>query len=67
MLISSFCFFRISNQHTFGVAFGLDLASPETRARHKALIVEAVLRFLKSEPVGAVEERPSATRKTEHG
>jgi AcrR family transcriptional regulator len=58
MLISSFCFFRISNQYTFGVAFGRDLAAPDIRARHKAIIVEAVLRFLKSEPVAVAEEWP---------
>jgi AcrR family transcriptional regulator len=67
MLISAFCFFRISNQYTFGVAFGRDLAAPETRARHKALIVEAVLRFLKSEPAAAATERASAAHNMEHG
>jgi AcrR family transcriptional regulator len=67
MLISSFCFFRISNQYTFGVAFGRDLAAPETRARHKALIVEAVLRLLRSKPVAAAEERRSAAHSMEHG
>jgi AcrR family transcriptional regulator len=65
MLISSFCFFRISNQYTFGVVFGRDLAAPEIRARHKAMIVEAVLRFLKSEPPAA-EERTSAAHKMAH-
>ena len=67
MLISSFCFFRISNQYTFGVAFGRDLTAPETRQRHKALIVEAVLRLLKSGPVAAAEQRASAVHKMEHG
>jgi len=67
MLISSFCFFRISNQYTFGVAFGCDLSAPETRARHKALIVETVLRFLKGEPLAAFEQRPSAAHEVEHG
>jgi hypothetical protein len=64
MLISSFCFFRISNQYTFGFAFGRDLAAPDICARHKALIVEAVLRFLRSEPVAAAGERPSAVMAT---
>jgi AcrR family transcriptional regulator len=67
MLISSFCFFRISNQYTFGAAFGCDFAAPETRARHKALIIEAVLRVLKCESVAALEEQPVAAHNVEHG
>ncbi len=50
MLISAFCFFRISNQHTFGVIFDRDLTSPAARARHKVLIVETVLAYLHPAP-----------------
>ena len=50
MLISAFCFFRISNQHTFGVIFDRDLTAPALQARHKALIVEAVLAYLRPTP-----------------
>ena len=46
MLISSLCFFRVSNQHTFGAIFGRDLMAPETRARHRTLTVDVVLRYL---------------------
>lgn len=46
MLISAFCFFRVSNRHTFGTLFGRDLASPALRAAHKRLITDAVLRSL---------------------
>lgn len=46
MLISAFCFFRVSNRHTFGLLFGRDLADPDIRARHKALVADAVLRSL---------------------
>ncbi len=35
MLISSFCFFRVSNRYTFGTIFGLDLADPAVRERHR--------------------------------
>ncbi|MQT14728.1 TetR/AcrR family transcriptional regulator [Segnochrobactrum spirostomi] len=49
MLISSFCFFRVSNRYTFGTIFGLDLADPAVRERHRRMIVDAVLAYLKAE------------------
>ena len=45
-MISAFCFFRISNRHTFGTLFNCDLAAPGMRARHKRLISDAILRML---------------------
>jgi AcrR family transcriptional regulator len=49
MLISSFCFFRVSNRYTFGTIFGMDLSEPATRQRHRRMIVDAVLNYLKGE------------------
>jgi AcrR family transcriptional regulator len=46
MLISSFCFFRVSNKHTVNSLFERDLSDPKTRSRHRRLIVEAVERLL---------------------
>ncbi|GAA3836524.1 TetR/AcrR family transcriptional regulator [Sphaerisporangium flaviroseum] len=46
MMISSFCFFRVSNQHTFGALFGRDLTAPEHRARHRKMIGEMVVAYL---------------------
>ncbi len=46
MLISAFCFFRISNRHTFGTLFGCDLTAPGVRTKHKRLITDAILRML---------------------
>jgi AcrR family transcriptional regulator len=46
MLISAFCFFRVSNRHTFGLLFGRDLSNPALRGRHKRLATDAVLRAL---------------------
>ena len=46
MMISSFCFFRVANRHTFGKIFRIDLSDPERRARHKAMICDAVIRLL---------------------
>ena len=48
MLISSFCFFRVSNRYTFGTIFGIDLANPEMRQRHRRMIVDVVLGYMKT-------------------
>jgi AcrR family transcriptional regulator len=49
LLISSMCFHRIGNRHTFGAAFGRDPSHPRLRARHRAMVVDAVLRFVRRE------------------
>jgi AcrR family transcriptional regulator len=46
LMISSFCFFRVSNRYTFGELFGLDLSEPTLRAAHKRMLAEAVLGVL---------------------
>jgi AcrR family transcriptional regulator len=46
LMISSLCFHRVSNRFTFGVAFGRDPSHPRLRPRHRAMIVDAVLRYL---------------------
>lgn len=48
LLISSFCFYRVSNRHTFGEIFQIDLPDEQVRQRHKQMICEAVLRYLQS-------------------
>ncbi|HXP95172.1 MAG TPA: TetR/AcrR family transcriptional regulator [Telmatospirillum sp.] len=47
-MISSLCFYRVSNQYTFSEIFGCDLASPETSARHKSMIRNAIRSYLRS-------------------
>ncbi|WLR95848.1 TetR/AcrR family transcriptional regulator [Shinella zoogloeoides] len=47
MLISAFCFFRVSNRYTFGTIFRRDLSEPQTMTRHKGLIADAVINYLK--------------------
>jgi AcrR family transcriptional regulator len=49
MAISALCFFRVSNRHTFGKIFDIDLAEPRRRLKHKRMIVEAVLRLVRQE------------------
>lgn len=46
MLISAFCFFRVSNRHTFGTIFRRDLSEPALYDRHKQLISDAVISYL---------------------
>jgi AcrR family transcriptional regulator len=46
LLISGFCFYRVSNRHTLGAIFGRDLRAPECAAAHRRMIVEAVLGWL---------------------
>ncbi|WP_062218675.1 TetR family transcriptional regulator [Aureimonas sp. D3] len=47
LMISAFCFFRVSNQHTFGAIFDVNLSEPTRRARHKGMIADAVLGALR--------------------
>ncbi|HYG86509.1 MAG TPA: TetR/AcrR family transcriptional regulator [Azospirillum sp.] len=49
LLISSFCFFRVSNRHTFGTIFRQDLGAPEIREKHKRMIGDTVVRYLKGD------------------
>jgi AcrR family transcriptional regulator len=47
LVVGALCFFRVSNRYTFGALFDCDLAAPSTRLRHRRMIVDAVLRFLR--------------------
>jgi AcrR family transcriptional regulator len=46
LLISSFCFYRVSNRHTWGVLFERDLHTEEEAGKQRRLIVDAVLHYL---------------------
>ena len=65
MLISAFCFFRVSNRHTFGALFDRDLTAPELRKKHKRMIGDAIVGLLEA-PTGtcglASATVPRATR-----
>ncbi|WP_042445805.1 TetR/AcrR family transcriptional regulator [Azospirillum sp. B510] len=50
MMISAFCFFRVSNRHTFNLIFHQDLAASDTRSRHKTMIADTIVSLLKTEP-----------------
>jgi AcrR family transcriptional regulator len=50
MLVSAFCFFRVSNRHTFGTIFHRDLSEPKLYARHKQMIADAVIAYVTHSP-----------------
>jgi AcrR family transcriptional regulator len=45
--ISALCFFNVSNRHTFGRIFKLDMLSPAYVAQRRANVVEMVVRFVR--------------------
>ena len=47
LMISSLCFHRVANRSTFGAAFGRDPSHPRLRAKHREMIVDAILRYVK--------------------
>ena len=46
MLISAFCFFRVSNRYTFGTIFHRDLSAPDLYSRHRQMISDAVIAYV---------------------
>src|SRR5882724_7803155 len=55
LAISSYCFFRVANRHTFGSLFDRDLSNARVRNRNKQQIGDMVLAYLK----GAAETKPA--------
>ena len=51
LLIASFCFYRMSNRHTWAVIFGRDLAAADETPVQRQVVVDAVLRFLAPDAV----------------
>jgi AcrR family transcriptional regulator len=60
LLINSFCFYRISNRHTWRTLFGRDPDSPENAVAQRRMIVESVLRYL--DPAGGPDADKSDAR-----
>ncbi len=48
MLMSSFSFYRVSNRHTISEIFEVDLSDEAVKQRHKQMLCEAVLRYIKA-------------------
>ncbi|MDG4859648.1 TetR family transcriptional regulator [Streptomyces sp. T-3] len=45
-LISSFCFFRVANRHTFHTIFGRDLTAPGRRDHYRTMLGDMVIAYL---------------------
>ncbi|MGY0021803.1 TetR/AcrR family transcriptional regulator [Streptomyces sp. cg35] len=45
-MISSFCFFRVSNRHTFGALFGRDLTAEDRREHYRTMLGDMVIAYL---------------------
>ena len=56
LAISSYCFFRVANRHTFGTLFDRDLSNARMRNRNKQQIGDMVLAYL----AGEAEPKPAA-------
>lgn len=50
LMISSFCFYRMSNRHTWKVLFERDIWEKESAEAQRLMIIEAVLAYLKPVP-----------------
>ncbi|HXT94045.1 MAG TPA: TetR/AcrR family transcriptional regulator [Trebonia sp.] len=46
MMISAFCFFRVSNRHTFGALFGVDMLDPDRRDGYRQMVGDMVVSYL---------------------
>jgi AcrR family transcriptional regulator len=46
MLISAYCFFRMSNRHTFGAIFGLDMLDSERRDQYRTMVGDMIVSYL---------------------
>jgi AcrR family transcriptional regulator len=50
LLISAYCFFRVSNRHTFGALFGIDLLDAGRRDHYRRMVGEMIVSYLTSPP-----------------
>ncbi|OYU47778.1 MAG: hypothetical protein CFE31_15005 [Rhizobiales bacterium PAR1] len=48
LTLMALAFYKVSNRATINVVFGRDMGVPEVRARRRASIIEAVLRFVRA-------------------
>jgi AcrR family transcriptional regulator len=45
MLVSSLCFYNVSNRYTFAANFGVDMASAKVARRRREVVIEVILRY----------------------
>jgi AcrR family transcriptional regulator len=58
MLISAYCFFRMSNRHTFGAIFGLDMLDAERRDQYRTMVGDMIVAYLTTSSSLAVPLAP---------
>ena len=46
LLVSSFCFYRVSNRYTVGEIFQIDMSDTQVKQRQREMICDSVLRYL---------------------
>ena len=47
LMISGLYFHRVSSRYSFGTPLGCDLSAPDIRSRHRQMVVDAVVGYLK--------------------
>ncbi len=52
LVISSYCFFQVANQYTFGYIFDRDLMAPDRRDHLRSMIGDVVVGWLTDMPAG---------------
>jgi shikimate dehydrogenase len=66
LAISSYCFFRVANRHTFGTLFDRDLSNARVRNRNKQQIGDMMLAYLagsETRPADPPSRKTSSRRK----
>jgi len=48
LLVSSFCFYRVSNRYTLGEIFQVDFSDLQVKQRQRDMMCDAVLRYLQA-------------------
>ena len=48
MLVSSLCFYNVSNRYTFAANFGVDMGLPKVARRRREVITEVILRYCRA-------------------
>jgi AcrR family transcriptional regulator len=53
LMISAYCFFRVSNRYTFGALFGIDLLDAGRRDHYRRLVGDMIVSYLAASPDAA--------------
>ncbi len=62
MMISAFCFFRVSNRRTSGALFGVDMLDPGSRGPYRRMIGDMVVSYLSAQSANDDQARQPEAR-----